>query len=117
MLIDPISLVMLGLITAAALGIQIYTWSYMAHEPRFTWFSALHSLFAAAMLTLVMADKLLLLYIAWELVGICSYLLIGFFYERRSAAEAAKKAFSTTRTGDAGLLIGLLLLFANTGQF
>ena len=103
--------------TAAALGIQVYSWSYMAHEPRFTWFFAVHSLFAAAMLALVMADNLLLLYIAWELVGICSYLLIGFFYDRRSAAEAAKKAFITTRIGDVGLLIGILLLFAQTGTF
>ena len=117
MLIDPVSLTMIGLVTAAALGIQVYSWSYMAHEPRFTWFFAVHSLFAAAMLTLVMADNLLLLYIAWELVGICSYLLIGFFYDRRSAAEAAKKAFITTRIGDVGLLIGILLLFAQTGTF
>ena len=117
MLIDPITLTMVGLVTAAALGIQVYSWSYMAHEPRFTWFFAVHSLFAAAMLALVMADNLLLLYIAWELVGICSYLLIGFFYDRRSAAEAAKKAFITTRIGDVGLLIGILLLFAQTGTF
>lgn len=117
MVIDPISLVMVGLVTAAALGIQIYTWSYMSHEPRFTWFFAVHSLFAAAMLALVLADNLLLLYIAWELVGICSYLLIGFFYDRRPAAEAAKKAFITTRIGDVGLLIGILLLFAKTGTF
>ncbi len=117
MWIDPITLTMVGLVTAAALGIQVYSWSYMAHEPRFTWFFAVHSLFAAAMLALVMADNLLLLYIAWELVGICSYLLIGFFYDRRSAAEAAKKAFITTRVGDVGLLIGILLLFAQTGTF
>ena len=117
MWIDPITLVMLGLVTAAALGIQVYSWGYMAHEPRFTWFFAVHSLFAASMLALVMADNLLLLYIAWELVGICSYLLIGFFYDRRSAAEAAKKAFITTRVGDVGLLIGILLLFAQTGTF
>ncbi|MDE2899915.1 MAG: NADH-quinone oxidoreductase subunit L [Chloroflexota bacterium] len=117
MWIDPISLTMLGLVTAAALGIQVYSWSYMAHEPRFTWFFAVHSLFAASMLALVMADNLLLLYIAWELVGICSYLLIGFFYDRRSAAEAAKKAFITTRVGDVGLLIGILLLFVETGTF
>ena len=117
MWIDPVTLTMLGLVTAAALGIQVYSWSYMAHEPRFTWFFAVHSLFAASMLALVMADNLLLLYIAWELVGICSYLLIGFFYDRRSAAEAAKKAFITTRVGDVGLLIGILLLFAQTGTF
>ncbi|MCY4625206.1 MAG: NADH-quinone oxidoreductase subunit L [Chloroflexi bacterium] len=117
MWIDPITLTMLGLVTAAALGIQVYSWGYMAHEPRFTWFFAVHSLFAASMLALVMADNLLLLYIAWELVGICSYLLIGFFYDRRSAAEAAKKAFITTRVGDVGLLIGILLLFVETGTF
>ena len=117
MWIDPITLTMLGLVTAAALGIQVYSWGYMAHEPRFTWFFAVHSLFAASMLALVMADNLLLLYIAWELVGICSYLLIGFFYDRRSAAEAAKKAFITTRVGDVGLLIGILLLFKETGTF
>ena len=117
MWIDPITLTMVGLVTAAALGIQVYSWGYMAHEPRFTWFFAVHSLFAASMLALVMADNLLLLYIAWELVGICSYLLIGFFYDRRPAAEAAKKAFITTRIGDVGLLIGILLLFRETGTF
>lgn len=117
MWIDPITLVMVGLVTAAALGIQVYSWGYMAHEPRFKWFFAVHSLFAASMLALVMADNLLLLYIAWELVGICSYLLIGFFYDRRSAAEAAKKAFITTRVGDVGLLIGILVLFVETGTF
>ena len=69
------------------------------------------------MLTLILADNFLLLYIAWELVGLCSYLLIGFWYQRRSAAEAAKKAFITTRIGDVGLLIGILLLFNETGTF
>ena len=78
---------------------------------------AFHSLFAAAMLALVLADNLVFLYIAWELVGLGSYLLIGFWYERRSAAEAAKKAFVTTRIGDVGLLIGIILLFNATGTF
>ncbi|MBM3939698.1 MAG: NADH-quinone oxidoreductase subunit L, partial [SAR202 cluster bacterium] len=81
------------------------------------WYFAVHSLFTAAMLTLVLADNLLLLYVAWELVGVCSYLLIGFYYERRSAAEAAKKAFITTRVGDVGLLIGILVLVLHTGTF
>ena len=117
MTIDSLSLVMVGLVTLAALGIQIYSWSYMAGESRFTWYFAVHSLFAASMLTLVLADNFLLFYFAWELVGVCSYLLIGFFYERRSAAEAAKKAFITTRIGDVGLLIAILLLFAQTGTF
>ena len=69
------------------------------------------------MLTLVLADNFLLLYVVWELVGVCSYLLIGFWYERRSAAEAAKKAFVTTRIGDVGLLVGILLLFREVGTF
>ena len=116
-LLDPLSVVMLGLVSFVALGIQVYSWSYMAHEERFGWYFAAHALFAASMLTLVLADNLLLLYIGWELVGLCSYLLIGFWYERRSAAEAAKKAFITTRIGDVGLLIGIILLFRETGTF
>jgi NADH-quinone oxidoreductase subunit L len=117
MTIDPLAMVMVGLVTLAALGIQVYSWSYMAGEPRFAWYFAVHALFASAMLTLVLADNFLLFYFAWELVGLCSYLLIGFWYERRSAAEAAKKAFITTRIGDVGLLIAILLLFAQTGTF
>ena len=117
MIIDPLSVIMLGMVTFVALGIQVYSWSYMAGDPRFPWYFAVHALFAAAMLALVLADNLLFLYITWELVGMCSYLLIGFWYERRPAAEAAKKAFVTTRIGDVGLLIGLLLLFRETGTF
>lgn len=117
MILDPLSVLMVGLVTFIALGIQVYSWSYMAHEPRFGWYFAVHALFVAAMLTLVLANNLLLLYIAWELVGFCSYLLIGFWYEHRPAAEAAKKAFITTRIGDVGLLVGILLLFRETGTF
>ena len=116
-MVDELSVVMLGLVTFVALMVQVYSLGYMKGEPAFGWYFAVHSLFAAAMLTLVLADNLLLLYIAWELVGVCSYLLIGFWYERRSAAEAAKKAFVTTRIGDVGLLIGILLLFNETGTF
>jgi NADH-quinone oxidoreductase subunit L len=116
-LLDPLSVTMLGLVTLVALGIQLYSWAYMAHDERFGWYFAAHALFAASMLALVLADNLFFLYIAWELVGLCSYLLIGFWYERRSAAEAAKKAFITTRLGDVGLLIGVLLLFRETGTF
>ncbi|MSQ22930.1 MAG: NADH-quinone oxidoreductase subunit L, partial [Dehalococcoidia bacterium] len=117
MTIDPLSLVMLGLVSFVALLVQLYSVGYMAGEARFGWYFAAHALFAAAMLTLVLADNFLLLYIAWELVGLGSYLLIGFWYERRSAAEAAKKAFITTRIGDVGLLIGILILFKATGTF
>ena len=116
-LVDPLTVVMLGLVTFVALLVQIYSLGYMAGDKRMPWYFAVHSLFAAAMLTLVLADNLLLLYFGWELVGLCSYLLIGFWYERPSAAEAAKKAFVTTRIGDVGLLIGIILLVVNTGTF
>ncbi|MDA0988644.1 MAG: NADH-quinone oxidoreductase subunit L [Chloroflexi bacterium] len=117
-IVDELSVVMLGLVTFVALMVQMYSLGYMKNqEGSFGWYFAVHSLFAAAMLTLVLADNFLLMYIAWELVGACSYLLIGFWYHRRSAAEAAKKAFITTRIGDVGLLIGILLLFNETGTF
>ena len=116
-IVDPLSVIMLGLVTSVALGIQVYSVAYMRGDPRIGWYFAAHSLFTASMLTLVLADNLLLLYVAWELVGLCSYLLIGFWWERRSAAEAAKKAFITTRIGDVGLLIGILLLVVQTGTF
>ena len=115
--VDRLAVVMLGLVTFVAFVIQVYSLGYMRGDPRFGWYFAVHALFAAAMLALVLADNLLFLYIAWELVGLGSYLLIGFWYERRSAAEAAKKAFVTTRIGDVGLLIGIILLYKATGSF
>ena len=115
--VDNLSVVMLGLVTFVALLVQVYSLGYMRGDPRFGWYFAVHALFVAAMLTLVLADNLLFFYVAWELVGLGSYLLIGFWYERRSAAEAAKKAFITTRIGDVGLLIGIILLFKATGTF
>ena len=117
MIIDPLAIMMLGLVTFVALMVQVYSLSYMKGEPRFGWYYAVHALFAASMLTLVLADNFLLLYIAWELVGLCSYLLIGFWYERRSATEAAKKAFITTRIADVALLVGILWLFKELGTF
>ena len=116
-MVDRLSVVMVGLVTFVALLVQVYSLEYMKGEPRYGWYFAAHALFAAAMLALVLADNLLFLYIAWELVGLGSYLLIGFWYERRSAAEAAKKAFVTTRIGDVGLLVGIILLFKATGSF
>ncbi len=115
--VDRLSVTMLGLVTFVALLVQVYSLEYTKGEPRIGWYFAAHALFAAAMLSLVLAGNLLFLYIAWELVGLGSYLLIGFWYERRSAAEAAKKAFITTRIGDVGLLIGIILLFKATGTF
>ena len=116
-LVDPLTIAMLGLVTFVALMVQIYSLAYMHGDPRFGWYFAVHSLFAAAMLTLVLADNFLLLYVAWELVGICSYLLIGFWHERPQAREAAKKAFIVTRIGDVGLLIGILLIWRDVGSF
>src|SRR5439155_15989595 len=89
----------------------------MRGDSKYGWYFTCMSLFAASMLTLVLADNLLLLYAAWEGVGFCSFLLIGFWWERRSAAEAAKKAFITTRIGDVGFLIGILLLWREAGTF
>ena len=121
MIIDPLTVAMLALVTFVSVIVQVYSLEYMRHDGhddrRIGWYYAAHSLFTASMLTLVLADNLLVLYVAWELVGLCSYLLIGFWYERRSAAEAAKKAFITTRLGDVGLLIGILLLVVEFGTF
>ena len=116
-LVDPLTVMMLGLVTSVGLMIQLYSLGYMKGDPRFGGYFAVHALFIASMLTLILADNFLLLYVVWELVGLCSYLLIGFWYERRSAAEAAKKAFVITRIGDVGLLLGILLLFREVGTF
>ena len=115
--VDPLTVMMLGMVTLVGLMIQVYSLGYMKGDPRFGWYFAVHALFIASMLTLILADNFLLLYVVWELVGLCSYLLIGFWYERRSAAEAAKKAFVITRIGDVGLLVGILLLFREVGTF
>jgi NADH-quinone oxidoreductase subunit L len=110
--VDQITIVMLAVVSFVALLVQIYSVAYMRTIPTRTKFTCM-SLFAASMLTLVLADNLLMLYAAWEIVGFCSFLLIGFWWERRSAAEAAKKAFITTRIGDVGFLIGILYSGAN----
>lgn len=115
--VDQISIVMLAVVTFVALMVQVYSVGYMRGEPRYGWYFTAMSLFAASMLTLVLADNLLLLYAAWEGVGFCSFLLIGFWWEKRSAAEAAKKAFITTRIGDVGFLIGVIMLWKEAGTF
>ncbi len=114
---DNLAAVMLAVVTYVGSLIFIYSMGYMRGDQRYGWFFAVMSLFAASMMTLVLADNLLLLYGAWEAVGFCSYLLIGFWHERRSAAEAAKKAFITTRIGDVGFLIGIVLLWREAGTF
>lgn len=116
MKIDPLTCVMLFVVTLVALLVQVYSLGYMAGDKRFNWYFACLSLFSASMLGLVIANSFLLLYFCWELVGLCSYLLIGFWWERPQAAAAAKKAFIITRLGDVGFLIGLIYLYFNAGS-
>jgi NADH-quinone oxidoreductase subunit L len=113
--IDPLAAAMLFIVTAVSLLVQIYSAGYMKGEQRIGWYYAAISLFTTAMLSLVVADNFLQLYMSWELVGLCSYLLIGFWYEKKSASRAAMKAFIVTRIGDVGFFIGLAVLFATAG--
>lgn len=109
--VDQLTAMMLVVVTVVAMLVQIYSVGYMHGDPRYPRFFAYLSLFSAAMLSLVIADNLLLFFVSWELVGLTSYLLIGFWFERPSAMRAAKKAFIVTRVGDVGLFLGTLLLF------
>jgi len=113
--LDPLAAVMLVMVSLVGLLIFIYSVGYMAGDENFTRFFCFLSLFAGAMLAVVMANSLVLLFIAWELVGLASYLLIGFWFQKPAAAAAAKKAFLTTRVGDLGLFAGMLWLYAATG--
>src|SRR3954471_11757783 len=113
--LDPLAAVMLVMVTLVGLLIFIYSTGYMAHDENYTRFFCFLSLFAGAMLGVVIANSLLLLFMCWELVGLTSYLLIGFWYQKPSAAAAAKKAFLTTRVGDIFFLLGIVWLFAQTG--
>src|ERR1700737_4906435 len=113
--VDPLSAVMLAMVGIVASLITIYSVGYMEGDPRFPRFFAFLSLFQFSMLFLVLADNFLFMYAGWELVGLCSYLLIGFWFERPTAARAAVKAFITTRVGDFSVMIGILILFVHTG--
>jgi NADH-quinone oxidoreductase subunit L len=114
-LLDPLAAVMLIMITLVGLCIFVFSIGYMAGDKNFVRFFAYLSFFSGAMLGLVISNSLLLLFICWELVGLASYLLIGFWIERPSAAAAAKKAFITTRIGDLGFFLGLLWLYGRSG--
>jgi len=109
--VDPLTAVMLVVVTVVTLLVEVYSIGYMHGDVRYPRFFAYLSLFSAAMLSLVIADNLLLFFVSWELVGLTSYLLIGFWFERPTAMRAAKKAFIVTRLGDVGLFLGVLLLF------
>ncbi len=116
-LLDPISVMMLVVISTVSFMVHIYTLGYMKGVKGFERFFAFLSLFSFSMLGLVLATNIFQMYIFWELVGVSSYLLIGFYYEKPSAVRAAKKAFIVTRFADLGFLIGILMLSFNTGTF
>jgi NAD(P)H-quinone oxidoreductase subunit 5 len=115
--IDHLTSLMLVIVTTVAGLVMLYTHGYMAHDPGYVRFYAYLSLFSSSMLGLVVSPNLVQVYIFWELVGMCSYLLIGFWYDRQAAADACQKAFVTNRVGDFGLLLGMLGLYWATGSF
>jgi NADH-quinone oxidoreductase subunit L len=117
LILDSLTAVMLLVVTIVSLMVQIYSQGYMKGDPGYHRYYAFMSLFTASMLGLVLADNLLFVYVFWEMVGLCSYLLIGFWFHKKSAADAAKKAFIVTRLGDFGFLAAILLLYFNTGTF
>ena len=115
--IDGLTAVMLVVVTSVSLLVQIYSHGYMSGDPGYGRYYAYMSLFTASMLGLVLADSVLMIFIFWELVGLCSFLLIGFWFYKPSAAAAAKKAFITTRVGDVGFMVGILIIWTKTGTF
>ncbi|MFS8664313.1 MAG: NAD(P)H-quinone oxidoreductase subunit F, partial [Limnochordales bacterium] len=115
--VDPLAAVMLVVVTLVSLMVHIFSVGYMEGDARYKRYYGVLSLFTASMLGLVIADNLLFLFVFWELMGLCSYLLIGHYYEERANVHAANKAFLTTRVGDVGMFIGILLLFAGAGTF
>ncbi|MFC2002599.1 NADH-quinone oxidoreductase subunit L [Chloroflexota bacterium] len=117
LIMDSLTAVMLIVVTVVSLMVQIYSQGYMQGDPGYHRYYAWMSLFTASMIGLVLADNLLFMFVFWEMVGLCSYLLIGFWFHRTSAADAAKKAFIVTRLGDFGFLAGILALYYNTGTF
>jgi NADH-quinone oxidoreductase subunit L len=115
-LVDPLTAIMLMVVLSVGLLVHIYSVGYMADDPDFARFFTYLPLFIFSMLMLVLANNLLLLFLGWEAVGLCSYLLIGFWYGKKSASDAAKKAFIVNRIGDFGFALGIMLLFVNFFQ-
>ncbi len=116
-LLDSLTAVMAVVVCGVSLMVQVYSQGYMRGDPGYARYYAFMSLFTASMLGLVLARSILQMYVFWELVGLCSYLLIGFWYHRPSAARAAMKAFVVTRLGDLGFLLAILYLFFHQGAF
>ena len=115
-LLDPLSLLMLTIVATISFLVQVYSLGYMAGDPGFSRYYAFQSLFAWAMMSMVISPNMLQLFIFWELVGLASYLLIGFYYEKWSASQAGKKAFVMTRFGDIGFFLGLIILLLGFGN-
>lgn len=115
-LLDPLSMLMLTIVATIAFLVQVYSLGYMAGDPGFSRYYGCQSLFAWAMMNMVIAPTMLQLFIFWELVGLASYLLIGYYYEKYSASQAGKKAFVVTRFADCGFFLGLIILFLGFGN-
>jgi len=115
--LDPLGSVMLTLVTTITLLVMIYSHGYMSHDKGYVRFFTYLALFSSSMMGLIISPNLLEIYVFWELVGMCSYLLVGFWYDRDGAANAAQKAFVVNRVGDFGLLLGILGLFWATKSF
>ena len=113
--VDNLTAVLLVVVTTIGMLVHVYSIGYMRHDPGYWRFFAYLNLFMVSMLLLVLADSWLVLFVAWELVGLSSYLLIGFWYRKRTAAEASKKAFVTNRVGDVGFALGIMAIFVDTG--
>ena len=113
--IDGLAAVMLVVVTAVSLCVHVYSLGYMDGDVRFTWFYVVLSLFTAAMLNVVIAQNLIQLLVGWEIMGVCSYLLIGHWYEEKQNSNAAIKAFITTRIGDVPFMFGIFALIFATG--
>ncbi len=114
-LLDPLSAVMVLVVSGVGFLIHVYSIGYMGHESGYYRFFGYMNLFMFSMLTLVLANNYVMMFVGWELVGLCSYLLIGFYFLRKSASDAGKKAFVVNRIGDAGFMLGMLLIFATFG--
>ena len=114
-LLDPLSSVMILVVTGVGFLIHVYSTGYMAHDNGYYRFFGYLNLFVFFMLMLVLANNYTLLFVGWEGVGLCSYLLIGFYFHKKSAADAGKKAFMVNRVGDAGFILGMLLMLSVLG--
>ena len=114
-LLDPLSSVMVLVVTFVGFLIHVYSIGYMGHDPGYARYMSYLNLFMFSMLTLVLGANYAVLFVGWEGVGLCSYLLIGFWFHKQSASDAGKKAFIVNRIGDAGFLAGMFLIFTTFG--